>query len=205
VGKVLLILIVWVLEVTIVLLFLQGDVLERAMETERGYVTGYLGEATSNEIKQQSDATYIKYIKSSGVEESVYDFFIPVKNSKTGLEEMSPWLFEWMEERLDTFWWAVYQFIYKFNLFVSWLPYLLPLLAAALVDGFMVRERKKFESGYSSPLRYDYALMSLYFLLFVPLLYITTPVAVHPLWVPIWGVLLCSANIVLSSNIQQRI
>lgn len=205
IGRIFLIAVIWVIEVTIILLFLNGDVLEAAIEKEQQYVLGYLGEETSKQLKHRTDLTYVTYIKASGVEESVYNFFIPRKNSKTGLAEMSPWLFHWFEDRLDTFWWAVYQVLYKLNLFLSWMPYLLPVFLAAFIDGLTVREVKKVESGYSSPLRYDYALISLYILLFIPLIYLSTPIAIHPLWVPLWGVILSVASIVFSSNIQQRI
>lgn len=189
----------------VVLVFVQGEVLEEAMEQENQYVLEYLGEETSNKIQQQTEAWYITNIKDSGVEKAVYDYFIPKKNTDTGLEKMSPWLFSWMEDRLDTFWWAVYQVVYKLGLFFAWLPYMVPIFIGSLVDGFVVRQKKKYRNGYSSPLRYDYALFAMYALLFIPLLYITTPIAVHPLWVPIWGLCICTSNIILTSNIQQRI
>jgi len=189
----------------VVLIFVQDDFLEKAMEQEQQYVLDYLGEETSNKIKQETDAWYIENIKESGVELATYNYFIPKKNSSTGLENMAPWLFTWMEGRLDTFWWAVYQVVYKLGLFFSWVPYLLPVGIASLIDGLVTREKKKHGDDYSSPLRYDYALYAMYILLFIPLLYITTPIAVHPLWVPLWGLCFCASNMILTSNIQQRI
>jgi hypothetical protein len=200
-----LILLVWLMEVAVIILFLGEDMIESQIEKEQVYIQAYLGDETSRHLKESTDAWYRRAILDPGIERVVYNYFIPAKETGSGLEEMSPWLFTWMEGRLDAFWWAVYQFVFKMKLFGYWLPFIFPLLLAAMVDGWVTREKKKGEGGYSSPLRYDFSIYMVGILSFTPIIYFTTPMAIHPLWVPIWAGILCSIIILLGANTQQRI
>ncbi len=55
------------------------------------------------------------------------------------MENLAPWWFSWLEERLDAFWWVIYQSLYRSQLILHWLPLIAFFVACALIEGLAQR------------------------------------------------------------------
>jgi len=85
------------------------------------------------------------------------------------------------------------------------MPYLGILLLAAFIDGLVERKIRIKTGEYANSVRYRAGIRALLILLVIPLLYLTLPISVPPLIVPIW---IFSASVVLmlvAGNAQHRI
>jgi hypothetical protein len=122
-----------------------------------------------------------------------------------GMEHLAPWLSVWVKGRLDAFWWVVFQGLYRLGLIALWLPALAPLLIALAVDGLVQRQVSKARQGYANPVRYHSAWHALILLAVLPALYLTMPLACHPLVVPLWAIALGAAVRLLLANLQHRL
>lgn len=173
---------------------------------ERGHVSSYLGSGRAAQLDEQAKDWYKKLFTDSRLVSGSYWWLLPDRSKPThGMGNLAPWLFTWVEARLDTFWWVIYQAVFRVQLLLQWLTYLLPLLLAALIDGVIQRQVKKRSHGYANPVRYHAAWHAITALFVVPPLYLSTPFSLHPIVIPAWAVLLSLAVVALFANIQQRL
>jgi hypothetical protein len=203
------ILVLWVLQAALIALFVSADWVRGQVDSERSRVADYLGQETAGAIAHQTQATYRRIAVDSGLQRLTYRALIPwhvPDKPVTGLEDMAPWLFAWMEARLDAFWWLVYQAVFRLMQMGVWLPYLGVFLVAGLGDGLMVRAVTKTAIGdHTSALRYDLGIQSLLALVAAPLVYLSLPLSVPPVVIPLWGGLACAALLLTGASLQKRL
>ena len=110
-----------------------------------------------------------------------------------------------VDKRLDVFWLSIHQAYYRLAVMIVWLPYLLPLLIAALLDGLLQREIRKWQFTFSSPAAHQFATKAIHGVLAVAILSPFSPLALPPLAMPFMMGACALALWVGASNIQKRI
>jgi hypothetical protein len=71
----------------------------------------------------------------------------------------------------------------------AWLILLSPFIVAAVVDGVSARNAKLSEFGYQNPTAFAIAIHTVILLSGLPLLYVTLPFAITPMFMPWWALL----------------
>ena len=77
--------------------------------------------------------------------------------------------------------------VLRLFMFLLWLPLLLPVFAAAVVDGFSQRAIKRAEFGAIRPAAYTVTSMVVIPLAMAPLIYLVIPLPISPLICPLWA------------------
>ena len=205
-GRAVLLAMLWLFQALIIAVAFSGNWIEEQLRGEQSYVEAYLGEAAASYLSGRSAAIYKSWFVDTQIVASTYEALIPDgSRPQHGMEGLAPWLFTWLEKRLDTGWWMVYQAIYRSLLFLYWIPYLGVLLGAAAIDGFVERKIKKTTHQPANAVRYHTSARTVLVLAFMPLLYLSLPINVHPILVPAWAFLLAIASMVMAANAQHRI
>jgi len=190
------------LELVLVLLFLPKGMLLTAREKEAQMVGQYLGVGTEKGIKQTADIWYHKSLIETGFLDATYNYF--GKYDDDGVVD-DRGLGIVIDRRLDVFWLTLHLVYYRVGMLMIWLPYLLPMVLVASIDGLLQREIRKWQFSFSSPMAHRSAarlvfLIALAFVV-IPFLPFPTP----PFAMPILMGLLAVAAWVNLANIQKRI
>lgn len=173
---------------------------------ERESISAWIGYDKTMEVVKASDSVYKKYFKDSGIESMAYAVFVPTFSGfdpKNETGKRGKYFFDKIDDQLTVLWSNVYYAIQRIRLIIEWLPYMLPILLPAIIDGAMQRETKKVSYGYTSEFRYNSGHKALTLLVIIPFLYLLCPIAVSPLAVPIWALALSIVAVVMSANFQK--
>ena len=107
--------------------------------------------------------------------------------------------------RVVAIWWALFAACYRAAMVVMWLPYTIPIMAAALWDGWQRRRISKWRFEFTSPMRHRYASRGVGYLVLIAIAVPALPVPIPPLAVPAaLGLLAVTARFWVAS-IQKRI
>ncbi|MGI9295060.1 MAG: DUF4400 domain-containing protein [Pseudomonadales bacterium] len=205
-ARVLLFLLLWCLQITLVAVFASSAWIQEQIAKEKDSVHAYLGGDTASHIGKRADESFQSLFVDTQVVDGLYGYLIPnAKTPKHGTEVLAPWFFSWLDDSLQTFWWVAYQAIYRLILFSEWMPYLGILLLAAIVDGLVERKIRKKTGDYANSVRYRAGVRALLVLVIIPLLYLTLPISVSPLIVPIWIFSVSIVLMLVAGNAQHRI
>jgi len=96
-----------------------------------------------------------------------------------------------------------YAMLVRLNILAVLMPYVVPFLLAAMIDGAVRRRIKLMSFGFVSPVALSVALHSVVALAFLPLLYVILPLPVSPLVVPFWAIATAMSLMLLAANIQR--
>lgn len=194
------------LEAGIVFLAMPKTTLLNARAGESQSVATFLGQETETQIKQMADKWYTASFIKTGLLKATYEFFINQWEGKEGdLKLDDRGLSALVDKRLDVFWLAVHQAYYRFATMMMWLPYMLPLLIVATIDGLIQREIRKWQFAFSSPAAHQTAVKVIYGVLAVVILSPFLPISMSPLTMPALMGAAAVASWVSMSNIQKRI
>lgn len=202
----LLILLIWLLQATLILLLVSEGWVEREFNHERALVISQFGRARANALSESTDRHYQRWFVDTGLVKRSYSDLLPDPTiPQKGTENLAPWAFRWVEQRLDAFWWLSYQAVYRLLLLRIWTPYVGCAVLAAVIEGLVRRQIKRARQGYASSDRLVMARTSLLVLILVPLFYLSLPIAVPPVLLPLGGACLALASALYTANIQHRI
>ena len=90
-------------------------------------------------------------------------------------------------------------------LLADWIPILGVVLGATIVDGAVARLINKTTRRYANPVRYRTGTRVLIALGVVPLFYLSLPINVAPVVIPVWYFAAAGTVIVVMANAQHRI
>ena len=199
-------LVLYVVQAALILLLVDAQWVEKELLRERTWTTEQWGETSAQHIQRQAAARYEAAVVASGAVAWSYSALIPdPRVSQQGMEVLAPQLFVWLRHRIDALWWLVYQALYRLQLIRAWLPYIGSVAFAAMVEGLVQRAVKRANVVSASGDRYAIAQGGLLILLIAPLLYLSAPLAVTPLCIPVWGGLVAVCVGLLSANLQQEV
>ncbi len=204
--RLLVLLLLWVVQAAFVILLVNAPWLEQQATHEQTRVEGHFGSARYERVAKRAVANYRSWFVESGIVAASYERLLPEPNRpQHGMEGLAPWFFGWLRHRLDAFWWLVYQAMHRAQLIREWSPILGTLIAAAGTDGLVQRQIKRCQHGRASSDRYTLARRALFLLGSAPALYLSLPVSVSPIAVPIWGSLLALCLLVFMASAQHEL
>lgn len=112
---------------------------------------------------------------------------------------------EWVQERMSSLMIWSNLISYRLTMLLAWLLSFLPLIIAAFVDGYYVREARKYSFFSQSPIRHKVGIRSATAVFIVALLSIGVPLVIPPLLVPISLIGIGLAGWLWISNLQKRL
>lgn len=206
--RILLYLAVFMLELLLTVLIISPEFIRKELAEEQQHVANVLGPRVEHNLREEAAEHFRKAFVDTGVVRATYDTLIPTEDQRrrsVGMEELGSGTFVWLGERMRALWNSIYQMFYRFGVLWAWAPAILPLAIPAIVDGLSIREIKKMSYGYASPVRYHAMTHALVFLVMALPIYIAFPIAVSPMVIPIWAVLVCLALMIFTANVQKRL
>lgn len=166
----------------------------------------FLGDGAANAYHDSANETYEMLFIDTEIAAHTYYLWIPNTNKpQAGLEGMGQEAFDVFESKLDNMWNIVFKGVLRFTLFISWVPFFLPLFIPGVINGLMIREVKKLNYGYASPVRFNCAYQIILSTFVVVPIYLLFPVAIHPIVIPIWLAVCSVSALIMFANLQKMI
>ena len=194
----------WAVQVGIVAVMATPAWMGAQIAREKAAVEAYLGAARAEDLSTRSDALFRVLLVESGVVGTVERALLPQPGGRMGDKDI-PWLFDWIGRSLRTFWFQLYQGIYRLLVLADWIPILGVVPGAAVVDGLVARLISKATRQYANPVRYRTGIRVLIALPLVVLFYLSLPINVSPVVIPAWFFAAAATVIVVMANAQHRI
>lgn len=165
--------------------------MERVYMAERSAVQTLLGEA----------------------EQEVYEasYVAPSEDMRVGLADLSrdlgrhkP-LTEWTSSRVVVTWLWGNLISYRLVMLFAWLLSFLPFIVAAFIDGYYVREARKYSFFSQSPIRHKVGVRTAISVCGMAAVSVVMPLAIPPVVAPIALLAIGSAGWLWTSNLQKRL
>ena len=180
--------------------------IQRFLAQQRAWTVASLGRAADHEIAQrgadwfQDVAVHTHWMRDSlrWAAPRRTEGSVPLDGTALRLRLMT-------HKRLLAVWWGVYATCYRIAMIVVWLPYALPVFAAALWDGWQRRRISKWRFEFSSPMRHRYASRGAGYLMLIAIAVPALPFPIPPLGVPAALGLLAMAARFWIASIQKRV
>jgi hypothetical protein len=205
-GRIVVLVLLWLIQAVFVVVLVNAEWIQDQLSRERQLVSVYLGQRVEGLLSDSTEQTYDGWFVRTGAVKAGYEKLLPDPAiPKHGMENLAPWWFSWLEERLDAFWWVIYQSLYRSQLILHWLPLIAFFVACALIEGLAQRALKRSTFAYASADKHVFAKRALVLLSMSPLMYFVLPFYVHPSVVPIWGAAVVFATTVLIANAQHHV
>jgi hypothetical protein len=204
-ARILALIVLWLMQAALVLLLINADWLQGQAHKERAAMAEHLGKEQYEHLRAHADELFTRWFVASGAIDSSYRSLLPDKQRHATDLNLAPWFFHWLERRIDAFWWLLDQALYRIQLLRAWGTYLALVALVACVDGLMQRQIKRSQHQAPSSDRYVLGRRLLFILIFLPLLYLSMPLSVAPLLVPLWGIGFAFTLLMLTANMQHQI
>ena len=197
------------LEVLLVAILAADGQVNRAIEHERLLAAAWLGETVEATVAARARTWFNRRFVHNGVVAASYGYLIPdeaMKQRSGALGHVGEHdVFPYMQGRLNVLWDTLRQVTYRFAMLTVWVPYLLPLAGAAILDGLMRRRVKMAEFGNASPAVHRYSLYALLLLIYFSMLALLIPIPLTPLLAPALLILFIIFLNLLLANTPQRV
>ena len=173
---------------------------------EISMVASFVGDNVADEYHKKARENFKLLFVRTSIMQHTYKMWVPDSTKdQHGLEGMGQQGFDRFEVFLDNLWDLVFKGVLRGTIFVSWLPFFLPLLIPAIINGLMIREVKKLNYGYASPVRFSYSYKTILGTFIIVPIYFLIPIAIHPAIVPLWLAVISICLLVMFSNLQKMI
>jgi hypothetical protein len=205
-ARFLLLLCIWTLQAGLIGLLVDADWVERQMNAERALVQRQFGAEEAALITERVRSAYREWFVANGLVQSSYARLLPdPRIPARGMEGLAPWFFQWLERRINAFWWLMFEALCRMQLLRAWSAYLAVLALAACIDGLVHRQIHRVDHGYASGDRYLIARRALLVLAIAPAIYLSAPITIPPVAVPLWGVMFALCLSQLAAHTQHRV
>ena len=156
-------------------------------ETETRWLVETQGQTSARTVIDRAEGWYRGLFVDTGVEPWTYYILAPDRTVKAeagweGLAENTLWT--WTHGRLDVIWGSFAQALQRLALILSWMPFLIFLLVAAVGDGWIRRRIRQHSFAYASPLLHHIALVGGAILWVLSALILLAPIPIPPVAVP---------------------
>lgn len=196
----------WLVQAGIVLILVNADWLDHQTRSERMDTATHVGLARYADLEARARSTYDKWFVATRVRDASYARLLPdPEQPKEGMEDLAPWFFKWLKDRLDVFWSLVFQAFCRVQLIREWATWIGFVAVAAVGDGFVQRRIKAANHSLASADRYAVARNAVTLVIFAPFLYLSMPISITPLAVPVWGASFAIALMLLTAHAQHRV
>lgn len=201
-------LLIWILEIFLVGAFVRESWFVQHIQHETDNSIRWLGADTVKAVYRAADNIFESTFVETGLYDTSYELFIPSAEERRrskGMESMGKEIFTQVDRRLDVMWIAAYQVIVRVLMLLLWAPYFVIILVPAIVDGVVVREIKKVNFGFSSPMFHRYAIYAIVMVLYLMLLTLFSPVQVAPIVYPLAILIIVVAMNLMVANTHKRL
>ena len=204
--RVLLLLCLWALQACLIGLLVDAEWVERQLDAERSLVQTQFGAARSALVTERARNAYRDWFVSNGIVQASYARLLPDPSIPARrMLGLAPWFFRWLEHRLNAFWWLVFEALCRLQLIRAWAAPITVLALAACIDGLVRRQIHRVDHGFASGDRYLIARRVLLVLAIAPAIYLSAPITIAPVAVPLWGALVALLLSQLTANTQHRL
>jgi hypothetical protein len=180
--------------------------IEQFYHRQRAWTAASLGRAADREIAQRGAGWFHDVaVKTQWMPDSLRWAAPRHREGTTPLATTALRMRTMTGKRLIAVWWGIYAACYRFAMIVVWLPYALPIFAAALWDGWQRRKISKWRFEFTSPLRHRYASRGAGYLALIAIAVPALPIPIPPLGVPAALGLLAMAARFWVASIQKRV
>jgi hypothetical protein len=182
---------------------------ETVRATERAWLEQGLGAAGAKAVVTQAEDWYERLFVATGMVAASDRLVLPSAQDIEGAGALAPLatlpLWSWVAGRLKVIWAAVHQVLQRLVMLAAWWLFLVPLLSAAALDGWLRRRIRQAGFAYASPLVHAYALRGVTGLLVGFGVLLLLPIPLHALAVPAAGTLLAVLLDLAVANAQKRL
>ena len=166
------------------------------------------GEAGADDLRRRSDGWFDALFGRSGIHDASYRLFVPERDdlqTTDGTARVAQAIFPHVAQRLDVFWLWILQTLLRLATVVAWLPLLALAAWPCAVDGWVVRQIRRTNFDFSSPVAYNLAAIVLTLSLIACGLILFLPITITPLLVPACATLLVLSSWVMTRNLQKKL
>jgi hypothetical protein len=182
---------------------------ETVRATERAWLEQGLGADGAKAVVMQAEDWYERLFVASGLVAASYRLTLPTDQDVAQAGALAPLatlpLWSWVAGRLKVIWAALYQVLQRLVMLCAWWPFLVPLLSAAAIDGWLRRRIRQAGFAYASPLVHAYALRGIVGLVIGASVVLLLPIPLPALGVPLVGTLLALLLAAAVANAQKQL
>lgn len=178
-----------------------GEAMETFVRGELAQTRATFGDAMAERLKKQADVVFTFYTPSDTLDSAL------VRGRGMDLTQMitstpgvaaAKGFNSYVQGLILNF----FVMTLRLFIFLLWSIVLIPVLVAAVVDGFVQRAIKRAEFGAIRPAAYTVTSMVVIPLAMAPLLYLVIPLPVSPLISPVWAFVMTVPLSAMVSNMQ---
>ena len=178
-----------------------GPSMEAFVTREVELTKATFGESTSNWLKKRASVVFTVYMPSG----SLADAQIQGEGMRR-TERIVPGPGSSMTKAYNSYVQGLVLNVFvvslRFFIFLIWFVILVPVLLAAVVDGFVQRAIKRSEFGAIRPAAFSLTSMVVIPMAMAPLIYLVIPMPVSPLISPLWALLMVMPLSAMVANSQ---
>lgn len=177
--------------------------IQSSLQQQISYTKSSLGQKSSDLISNEVNHFFNEHIVKSGLMQGSYNWA-----NKHGAASTQIKLWDWkyaIKNMLKTFWYLIYFSIYRFWLFLIWIPYLFPIILAITIDALVRRKISKWRYEHVSTFKHSLAQKLLFRLINISMLIPFLPIPLSPLLIPVGFLAFAYASRVFILNIGKRI
>lgn len=188
--------------------FLPNNEAVSILNEERQNVVKWFGENKTRKMLKNADELYIKLFQETGMVDGSIHFVLRHRDNKqkAGWEKMSnSTVWDSLANGIKRIWLVIRGGFFRLQ--VMWICFLLSLsfIVPSLVDGLVKRAISKLGESNVSLNIYNLSMPVFLSAIGLPLFLLFLPVAISPVYMLIWTVILAGSVWLISSNVQHEV
>lgn len=170
------------IEVLVILAFVPSSVVANYNQVERHQVAAELGPQTEGQVLGAANTIFGWTLIKPGFYPSLNAYIL--KNARRDYVRDNNGT-QYAQDRVATLWKVLYAMYYRLALIGIWLPYLLPLAMAGIIDAVQARKVRRYRFSYVSPMVRAYAGRLRFYITCLLILAVLLPVHVPSMFYPV--------------------
>lgn len=166
-----------------------------------------MGEERAEAAIRRATGWYERTFVDSGIQANSFRLLVPNEEEKRldPKPQVSAPLWNFVEQRLRVLWTIIYQAQQRASMALVWVPVALLMMLAFGVDGMVARKIKQTNFDYTSPVRHRYSVLAIDAAVALFLLALFAPMAISPVALPAFFLLLAISLAILMANVQKKV
>ncbi|TXI03148.1 MAG: DUF4400 domain-containing protein [Rhizobium sp.] len=198
----LLLLIGVVIEVIFIVAFISPATMRDAINRERLTAIDQIGADSEQSVRNAANGIFKKTIVESGLQKAAYET-TGITTNPDSEDSPTTQVSMFAVHTLQTAFGAYYLMLYRIASMSAWYPLLLPLLLAAMLDGFVYWKVTQWRFSFASPAIHKFGLTSTTTILLVALVALFLPLPLTPFFAPTIVISLSVSTWMLISNMPK--
>lgn len=194
-----------VIEAAVLLCLVPSETIKKNIKTEYQLLVSQMGEEYTDSILDKSNQRFKSHLEDTKILQSVKEHLIPNEKYQGENLQGTNWWFNYIDDRFNALSSEYYQFLVRFAVLESWLPYFLLILIPSIYDGVMSWMITRVSYSYASPLMHQISTRMVTWIIFLGFLLFVSPIMLNPTYIPASVLLFCILLGVLVANRQKRI